>query len=393
MDLASIQKYIDINRSSLLDSVIPFWMQHGVDREYGGFFNYLGEDGQVLHTDKVVRHLGRFVWLYTLFYNEIEKRQEWLDLALQGIDFIEKFGFDRDGRMFYEVTRDGRPVRKRRYVITEHYTIMAYTLLYLATGNPEWKAKARKLYKCVLMYYYNPELLPPKSYPVRKTKAHNIPMIIVCSTQQLRLSGDDPLYKNTIDFCLNEVYNNFLNPEKKALLEVVNADGSFLETPEGRTINPGHSIESAWFTMEEARHRNDKNLLQKGLQALDWALDWGWDHEHGGILYFVNVDGHPCDQYEHELKLWWPQNEAIYATLLAYHMTGEEKYWNWFTKIHDYAYSHFPDPKHGDWFKYLRRDGSLSSTAKGTRWAGMFHHARMMHNCVKLLEEIKAKVQ
>ena len=385
----TINSFIEINKNSLFDDVLPFWKNHHIDHEYGGFFNYLGRDGSVLHTDKNVRHLGRFTWLYALFYNEYEKNEEWLKLALNGIDFIEKYCFDRDGRTFYEVTREGVPVRKRRYVITEHYTVMAYVQLFLATGNQEWKQKAEKLYKTILMFYHNPELLPPKFYPVRKTKAHNIPMIIVCSTQQMRLMGDDELYRNTIDYCLNEVYSNFLNYDKKALLETVYADGSFLETPEGRTINPGHSIESAWFTMEEARYRGDQELLKKALTVLDWALEWGWDKEHGGILYFVNVDGHPCDQYEHELKLWWPQNEAIYACLLAYYMTREEKYWDWFCRIHDYAYTHFPDKEHGDWFKYLRRDGTLSSEAKGTRWAGMFHHARMMWNNVKLLEELK----
>lgn len=390
MNKKQIQSFIDKNKTNLMESVIPFWMKHGVDHEYGGFFNYLGQDGSVLHTDKVVRQLGRFVWLYALFYNQIEKRQEWLDLALQGIDFIEKHCFDTDGRMFYEVTREGLPVRKRRYVITDTYTAMAYSRLALSTGDSAWKKKGDDVYKRILMFYKNPELLPPKYYTcTRPTKAHNMPMIIVCTSQEMRLTSDCPLYRDTIDYCLGQVYRNFLNKEKKALLEIINADGSFLETPEGRTINPGHSIESAWFTLEEARYRNnDPELLANALQVLDWSLEWGWDKEYGGILYFVNVDGHPPDQYEHELKLWWPHNESIYACLLAYYMTRKEKYWDWFMRIHEYAYSHFPDKEYGGWFKYLRRDGSLSSTAKGTRWAGMFHLARMQINCINLLQKL-----
>jgi N-acylglucosamine 2-epimerase len=391
MDKQQLQTYIDINRTELVESIIPFWQKHGVDRESGGFYNYLGEDGTVLHTDKNIRQQGRLAFLYARAYCEIEKKQEWLDLALHGVDFIETYGFDeRDGRTYYEVTRDGRPVRKRRYVITEHYTIMAYIQLFLATRDEAWKEKAEKLYKTVMMYYYNPELLPPKFYPARNVKAHNIPMIIACTSQMMRsLGGDTSLYDRTLETCLGEVYQYFMNVDKKALLEIVNADGSFLETPEGRTINPGHSIETAWFTMTEAHHRNDKGLLANGLQALNWALEWGWDKEFGGIIYFRNVDGHPCDQYEHELKLWWPQNEAIYAVLLAYYLTKDATYWDWFERIHEYAYSHFPDKKHGEWYKYLRRDGTLSSTAKGTRWAGSFHQSRMMFNCVNLLEKMK----
>jgi len=328
--------------------------------------------------------------LFARAYCDIEPKQEWLDMALQGIDFIEKYCFDeRDGRTYYEVTCDGRPVRKRRYVITEHYTVMAYVQLFVATGDEQWKIKAEKLYKTIMMYYYNPELLPPKFYPARKVKAHNIPMIIACTSQVMRnLGGDTFLYDRTIETCLGEVYKYFMNYEKKALLEIINADGSFLETPEGRTINPGHSIETAWFTLTEAQHTGDKKLLANGLQALDWALDWGWDEEYGGIIYFRNVDGHPCDQYEHELKLWWPQNEATYATLLAYYLTKDKKYWDWFEKIHKYSFSHFPDKEYGEWFKYLRRDGTLSSEAKGTRWAGSFHLSRMCFNCSQLFQKM-----
>lgn len=335
MKKQELETRIERYRSELIDNIIPWWQKYSPDRVHGGFYNYLGRDGKVLHTDKNVRQQGRSVLLYAHAYNQLEKRPEWLELALNGIDFIEKYCLDeRDGRTYYEVTEDGRPVRKRRYVITEHYTIMSYIELYLATGDVQWKNKAEKLYKTVMMYYYNPELLPPKFYPARKVKAHNIPMIISCTSILMRkLGGDTSLYDRTIANCFKEVYSTFMNYEKKALLEIVNADGSFLETPEGRTINPGHSIETSWFTLEEAKYQKDTDLMKMGLQALDWALDWGWDKEYGGIIYFRNVDeaqGHEPDQYEHELKLWWPQNEAIYATFLAYSMTGEQKYLDWF---------------------------------------------------------------
>lgn len=386
---AGIEELIEINEKALFEDVLPFWQNHHVDKEYGGFFNYLGRDGKVLLTDKNVRHLGRFTFLYAWFYNEYKKDEQWLALALSGIEFIEKYGFDRDGRCFYEVTREGEPVRKRRYVITEHYTVMAYAQLYIATGDEQWKNKAKKLFETTVMYYFHPDLLPPKYYPTRKIKSHNISMILACSCQHMMDIDDDPLYKKIFDYCLNEVFSNFMNYEKKALLETIYSNGDFLDTPEGRTINPGHCMESAWFALEESRRVNDPDLMKKGLTVLDWALEWGWDDEFGGIIYFRNVDGHPCDQYEHELKLWWPQNEGCYACLLAYHLTKNIKYWDWFCKIHEYIFTHFPDKEYGGWFKYLRRDGTLSSEAKGTRWAGCFHNARMLWNNVKLLKEIE----
>lgn len=392
-----LQNYAAKYRKELLEELIPFWQQNCVDKVNGGFYNYLSRTGKILHTDKNIRQSGRLTLMFARAYCEIEKKPEWLKLALHGINFIEKYGFDeRDGRTYYEVTEDGRPVRKRRYVITEHYTVMAYVQLYLATGDECWKQKAEKLYKTIMMYYYNPELLPPKFYPARKIKAHNIPMIISCTSIFMRqLGGNISLYDRTIATCFKEVYSDFMNYDKKALMEIVCVDGSFLETPEGRTINPGHSIETSWFSLEEARYSNNAKLKKDALQALDWALEWGWDKEFGGIIYFRNVDeseGHEPDQYEHELKLWWPQNEAIYATLLAYSMTGDIKYWDWFKKIEKWAYEHFIDRKFGgDWIKYLCRDGTPSCTMKGTRWAGAFHLSRMFFNCVALLDEMIRK--
>ena len=178
-------------------------------------------------------------------------------------------------------------------------------------------------------------------------------MIISCTSIMMReLGGDTSLYDRTIATCFKEVYSTFMDYDKKALREIVNADGTPCETPEGRTINPGHSIETSWFTLEEAKHQKDDKLLKNGLQVLDWALDWGWDtvQGDGGIIYFRNVDeaeGHEPDQYEHELKLWWPQNEAIY--------------------------------------------GTPSCTMKGTRWAGAFHYPRMLFNLIRLMQEELAK--
>ena len=397
MDKKELQQYIDKYRKYLLESV-EWWQKHSPDTKHGGFYNYLGRDGKVLFTDKNVRQQGRDVLLFARAYNEIEPRKEWLDLALQGIAFIEDHCFDdRDGRTYYEVTEDGRPVRKRRYVVTEHYTVMAYIELYKATKDPAWKAKAEKLYKTIMMYYYNPELLPPKYYPARKVRAHNIPMIISCTSIMMReLGGDTSLYDKTIATCFKEVYSTFMDYDKKALREIVNADGTPCETPEGRTINPGHSIETSWFTMEEAKYQKDEKLLKNGLQVLDWALDWGWDtvQGDGGIIYFRNVDeaeGHEPDQYEHELKLWWPQNEAIYATFLAYTLTKDEKYLDWFKKVETWFFDHFIDKEYGEIIKYLRRDGTPSCTMKGTRWAGAFHYPRMLFNLIRLMQEELAK--
>ena len=390
MDKKRIEQLIPIFRDGLLEDTVPFWLKHTVDDEYGGFLNFLDKDGAMLNSDKPVWVLGRFTWLMATLYNRVEQKKEWIETARHGIEFLEKHCFDTDGRMFYEVTREGKPLRKRRYLYTETFGVIAFSEYSLAADDQKRLNKAKELYKLLIRYAHNPELLAPKIFPqTRQMKSHAMAMILIATSQQIRRTGEDDLYSTVIESCVREIIEDFVHEDEKALFETVGPKGERLDSPEGRCINPGHAIETAWFIMEEGRFRKDSDLIERACIILDWMLEWGWDTAYGGIRYFVDVEGKPCEQYEHDMKLWWPHNEAIYATLLAYHLTEDKKYEDWYDKLHEYSYSHFADPEYGDWIKYLHRDGTVSTTLKGNGWAGPFHLPRMQLKCWQLLEEMK----
>ena len=157
---------------------------------------------------------------------------------------------------------------------------------------------------------------------------------------------------------------------------------------DGRMLNPGHAIEASWFIMQEGKIRNDPSLIKTGCQILDWSWERGWDNEFGGILYFVDMKGIPVQEYWHDMKFWWPQAEAIIATIFAFSLTGDSKYAERHRQVHEWAYQFFPDPEHGEWFGYLHRDGSVSSTLKGNLWKGPFHVPRMQLIGWQLLDEL-----
>ena len=389
MNAQRLNELIRVYRDGLLEDTMPFWRDHAVDEECGGFMTFLDADGTVASTDKPMWVIGRFTWLFAKLYNGVEHRDDWLRMARHGVDFIRRYGFDTDGRMFYAVTRDGRPLRKRRYLFTETFGVIALAEYAKASGDEQAKEEARKLYRLILKYHNTEGLLEPKGFvETRALKSHAMPMILLATTQTLRQIDDGPLYRDVIDQSIREVLNDFVKPEFKVLLENVGIDGEFLDQPVGREVNPGHAIETAWFIMEEARSRGgDANLIEEACRILDWSLDIGWDDEYGGIYYYRDCKGNPCPQYEHDMKLWWPHNEAIYATLLAYHLTGAPMYLEWHEKLHNWAYAHFPDKANGEWFGYLHRDGSVSCTLKGNMWKGPFHLPRMQLNAWKLLEE------
>jgi N-acylglucosamine 2-epimerase len=390
MNKKKVQELLETYRNGLLDDTLPFWIERCVDNEYGGFMCALDRDGSLLDTDKSVWQHGRFTWLLAHLYNNVEKNPQWLKLAEHGIEFILKHCFDSDGRMFFTVTREGKALRKRRYLFSEAFGAIALAETAKATGRADLSQKARELFDLILKYLRIPGLIQPKvDARTRPAKGLAVPMIMIVTAQILRNTLNDTSYTKYIDDAIQEIERDFMKSEFQAVLETVTPNGDFIDHFDGRMLCPGHSIEAAWLIMHEATLRNnDTRLIKLGTTVLDWMWEYGWDKEYGGILYFRDVKGLPVQEYWHDMKFWWQHNEAIIATLLAYYLTGDEKYAKWYNLVHQWSYSHFPDSEYGEWFGYLHRDGRISVHLKGNLWKGPFHLPRMQLYCWKLLEKM-----
>jgi N-acylglucosamine 2-epimerase len=384
---------IDTYRDGLLGDTMPFWIEHCVDRQYGGFMTALDRDGSLLDTDKGMWQQGRFTWLLATLYSTVEKRPEWLELAKSGVDFIRQHGFDDDGRMFFVVTRDGKPLRKRRYAFSEAFATIAFAAYAKAANDDGAARQACNLFRSFARYATTPGLLEPKGIPAtRPSKNIGLLMITINVAQVLRetIGLDSGEYDEWIDRSINEIRTDFVKPDLEVVMETVGPKGEIIDHFDGRTLNPGHAIEAAWFILHEAKYRgNDPDLIKLGTSMLDWMWKRGWDEEYGGMFYFRDLKGLPVQEYWHDMKFWWPHNETIIATLLAYRLTGDEKYAEWHRIVHDWTYGHFPDGEYGEWYGYLHRDGSVSVPLKGNLWKGPFHIPRMQWYCWRLCEEMK----
>ncbi len=395
--MSNLEDLKNLYRDGLLKDVLPFWLSHGVDSEHGGIMAALDRDGSLLDTDKSVWQQGRFTWLLGELYNHPyctshPDRDRWLQIAIRNIEFMESHCFDpEDGRMWFHVTREGKPLRKRRYAFSESFAAIAFGEIAKATGDSKYVDRAQQCFQRFVNHNLNPQGVEPKFTDVRPTRGIGFPMICINTAQQLRDSIGLSDAKQWIDRSIDDIRTYFVKQDLKCVMETVGPKGQLIDHFDGRTLNPGHAIEGAWFIMAEGKHRNDLALVELGCQMLDWMWDLGWDNEFGGLLYFVGVDGKPVQEYWHDMKFWWPHNETIIATLLAYQLTGSSKYKEWHTKIHDWTYQHFPDSEHGEWFGYLRRDGAVSSQAKGNLWKGPFHIPRMQLVCWEILDAMKQK--
>ncbi len=373
-------------RDGLLNDTMPFWFPRSIDTQYAGFLHCFDHDGSTLDTDKSVWAQGRMSWMLLTMYNTVEQRSEWLEWARNGLHFLDQHCFDTDGRMFFHVTRDGIPIRKRRYAFSEAFAAIAHAACFKATGDQYSADRARELFGFFTRWNFTTGLMPPKTTNIRPMIGLAPRMITIVTAQELRLNlGDDPVFTAWIDRCIDEIRRLFVKSDLRVVMESVGPNGEMEDHFDGRQLNPGHAIEGAWFIMQEGQYRGDQNLIALGCDMLDYMWERGWDKEFGGIFYFRDVFDKPVQEYWHDMKFWWPHDETLIATLMAYELTGDEKYAYWHQRVHDWSHLHFADHNHGEWYGYLHRDGRRSTTIKGNLWKSFFHHPRMQWLCWQLL--------
>lgn len=389
-----IKSWAESYKKDLTENIMPFWMKYGLDRENGGVYTCVNRDGSLMDTTKSVWFQGRFAFICSFAYNNVEKNQEWLDAAKSTLEFIEKHCFDEQGHMYFSVTAEGKPLRKRRYVFSETFAAIAMSEYALATGDQHWAKRAIQVFEDTQRFLATPGFLPAKFEADVKLQGHSIVMILINVGSCIRKVVDDPKLTQQIDESIEKLKKYFIHPEFKCLLETVGENGEFIDTNMTRTINPGHCIETSWFIMEEAKLRGwDKPMFDMALQVFDWSWDWGWDKQYGGIINFRDCKNLPPQDYSQDMKFWWPQCETIIASLYAYLGTGDEKYLYRHERISEWTYAHFPDVEYGEWYGYLHRDGTVAQPAKGNLYKGPFHIPRMMIKGYMLCQEILKKLE
>lgn len=389
-----IKSWAESYKKDLTENIMPFWMEYGLDRENGGVYTCVNRDGSLMDTTKSVWFQGRFAFICSFAYNNVEKNQEWLDAAKSTLEFIEKHCFDEQGHMYFSVTAEGKPLRKRRYVFSETFAAIAMSEYALATGDQHWAKRAIQVFEDTQRFLATPGFLPAKFEADVKLQGHSIVMILINVGSCIRKVVDDPKLTQQIDESIEKLKKYFIHPEFKCLLETVGENGEFIDTNMTRIINPGHCIETSWFIMEEAKLRGwDKPMFDLALQVFDWSWDWGWDKQYGGIINFRDCKNLPSQDYSQDMKFWWPQCETIIASLYAYLGTGDEKYLYRHERISEWTYAHFPDAEYGEWYGYLHRDGTVAQPAKGNLYKGPFHIPRMMIKGYMLCQEILKKLE
>lgn len=281
-------------RKTLLEDVIPFWEKYSIDRECGGYYTCLNRDGTVFDTDKFIWLQARQVWMFSMLYNRLEKREAWREIARHGADFLRKHGMDEEGNWYFSLTRKGQPLVQSYNIFSDCFAAMAFSQYSLACGDNEAKQIAGRTYQNILRRKENPKGKYNKIVPgTRPMMSLGLPMILSNLTLELEWMLGADTFKQTSEVCLREIFSVFLDQKKQILREHAAPDGAYVDCFEGRLINPGHGIEAMWFVMDIAHRRGDTATIKKAVDVIISTLEFGWDKKHGGIFYFMDVQEYP----------------------------------------------------------------------------------------------------
>jgi N-acylglucosamine 2-epimerase len=384
-----LSDYAEHYRAELLEQVLPFWVANSPDRTHGGFFTCLDRDGKVFDTDKFSWLQGREVWCFSYMYREVEPRKEWLEMALLGAGFLERYGRDARGNWYFSLTQDGQPLVQPYNIFSDCFACMAFAALYRIQPEERYKKIAVDTFHRILERQHDWKGTYNKAYPgTRPLRNFSLPMILCNLSLELEpIIGSEPV-NALIPQVIHDVMEVFYQPETGLILENVAPDGSPVDCFEGRLVNPGHSIEAMWFVMDLGKRLGDEGLVRRAVDIMLKTLEFGWDPVHQGIFYFLDAHGHPPQQLEWDQKLWWVHVEALVALAKGYAATGDERCRSWFVRLHAYTWTHFRDEAGGEWFGYLNRQGEVLLPLKGGKWKGCFHVPRALFQVWKTLEHV-----
>jgi len=395
MTLRELHRFL---QQHLLEDVMPFWMRHSIDRQNGGMWTCLADDGSILSRDKYIWSNARALWTLSALVNRIasaygvsaDTQEAWRQAAANQFRFLKQHGRDANGYWVFVVNETGHVLVGENSIYTDTFAIYGLTEYFRMTGDEEALTLARETAATCRERLARPGTYKTAPYPTppgMKPHGEAMQFSLVFSELGHELR-DESILAEGLKYG-REVLDYFYRADRGVLLEYLGLDNSVWDTPEGRTMVPGHGIESLWFQIHNFSRVGDAARARQAAAAMRSCLDRGWDTEYGGLFLGIDVDGKQPPYWKHaEKKIWWTFTEAMCGTLLAYEQLHEDWCLEWYWKVHDWALAHFPDKEHGEWTQRLDRRGNKIDEVIALPVKDPFHLPRAMIVAIQTLQRL-----
>jgi|UniRef100_UPI004049A348 N-acylglucosamine 2-epimerase len=377
-------------RHHLLEHVMPFWERHSTD-EFGGIVNCLSDTGEVMLTEKWLWSQWRAVWVFSRLYNTIDRNPKWLERARGIAEFCLQNGWlEQEQGWALLLAQDGKILRRHESIYTDGFAVYGLAELFRATKSPHYREWAIRTADAAMAKIKSPyDQLPHFPYPIPSgAKVHGVPMIW---SQVLADAGEqlgEPRYLGAARKFSEEIFRDFYQAEIDRVVEFVPESGGVYPGLQGAATVPGHVIEDMWFQWHIFRQTGWKDAPRDlALRLILRHLELGWDSKHGGILLAIDREGRDEVGWKFaDTKLWWPQTEALYATLLGWCETGDSAYFDWYEKLWQLCLNHYVDWDNGEWRQKLNNDLTPMRGVVALPVKDPFHLPRALILQIELLE-------
>ncbi|MBN1449719.1 MAG: AGE family epimerase/isomerase [Anaerolineales bacterium] len=402
-------------------ALIPFWIERGPDKEFGGFLTNFDEDGHHRGTpEKYLNTQARLVWWFSALYRRYPQQDGFMEIAEQGVEFLLKHFWDKQyGGWYWKVEQDGKCLDNGKVVYGQSFAIYGLAEYYRATGDLRGLDYASITFDLLQKYctdtfnggyYENLDTdwtVSDSGFAGGDRKGLDTHMHLLESFTTLYAASKQDIHHRKLLEVLNLIVKHMIDPVAGcgrnqfalnfepvpaiAIKRTWNAErqGDTPPIPTD-TTSFGHNIELAWLISRavDIAGIEKESYLRVVAKLADHGLQYGIDQTYGGIYRDGKADG----QVLVDEKEWWQHTEALIGLLDAFVLFKDERYWNGFINVWEFVSKHMINHKVGEWYTLLNRTGEPIVTQMGNEWKAAYHTGRSMLECTERLAKMQQSI-
>lgn len=385
-----LQKFAADYQQALLRQVLPFWLDHSPDNPNGGYFDWLTNAGDVIEGDKFVTRQAQQAYAFAWLYNTFDAQPRWLDHARLGVTFLSRCGHGDRLHCYEQVDRVGHPVALSSTNEPDAWVVLAYAQFYRATKEDEWAMLAKALLTDVLTDLADAQAdmmatVVPAIRPVRYLRDWIDGLRMLLGSRHLL---DDDSWKDSMAELVQGVQQLFVDRRTDTVRPCVLSDGGYLNTPDGRRLDVGLTLQLANALLDYCELVPNRKLAQ---QAAGWCLytcEQAWDETTGGLCN--HVDQKQQSATGPDVYRWaWVMLEGLSALSKSYVHTRHPDCVKWLRRLHEYTFAVFPDPSGAGWHLAVDAQRQPTWPVKATPRINAYAPIRSLADVARTLQRVR----
>ena len=364
----------------LTENILANWAKYSPDPA-GGFYGYLNFEWQPRENASKGGILNaRLLWTYSAAYRMLQD-EKYLTLANRAQRyFIDHFIDKEYGGSFYVVSATGDPLDTNKQSYQNAFAIYGLSEHYRATGNQESLDAAIGVYRKMIENAWDPvhggfiesftrewEMIEIESPKQMNNNLHCLEAL----TNLYRVWKDEGLKK----YLQEEIYVM----SRKVLNQQTWHERLFFtmdwQQNQRETDSYGHDIEFSWLLYEAAEVLGDEDILKEiehiSLNIASVQLEEGVDEN--GAMRSDKVGDHVSTNFS-----WWPQNETVVGFLNAWQLSGDRKFLDAAVRNWEWIKTYMIDYENGEWYGSVSADLTpRRNGVKADQWRCPYHNSRM----------------